>query len=46
MRAQALGVWLSSLLLAASACNSDADDEAAKPTATRPLIEQVPRRSI
>jgi hypothetical protein len=32
---------LSSLLLAASACNDDASDEAAKPTETRPLIEQV-----
>src|SRR6185295_11091544 len=40
MRTQIIGVWLSSLLLAASACNDDAN-EPAKTSATRPLIEQV-----
>ena len=41
MRTQSIGVLLSSLLLAASACNDDANDEPAKPTETRPVVEQV-----
>jgi hypothetical protein len=42
MRIQTIGVLLSSLVLAASACNDDADDEPAQQTAPRPLIQQVP----
>ena len=42
MRTRTIGVFSLSLVLAASACNDDADDEPAKPTAPRPLIQQVP----
>lgn len=42
MRIQTIGVLLSSLVLAGSACNDDADDEPAKVTAVQPVIEQVP----
>ena len=42
MRTQSIGVLLSSLILAASACNDDAEDATAKPTAARPVVEQVP----
>jgi hypothetical protein len=42
MRTRTIGVLFSSLVLSASACNDDADDEPAKPTAARPLIQQVP----
>jgi hypothetical protein len=41
MRTRTIGVLFSSLVLAASACNDDADDEPAQPTAPRPLIQQV-----
>jgi hypothetical protein len=42
MRTRTIGVLFSSLVLAASACNDDADDEPAQQTAPRPLIQQLP----
>jgi len=46
MRTQTIWVLFSSLVLAASACNDDANDdpangESAKPAAVRPVVEQV-----
>ena len=41
MRTRTIGVLFSSLVLAASACNDDADDEPTQP-AVKPLIQQVP----
>ena len=42
MRIRTIGVLFSSLVLAASACNDEADDEPATPAPARPLIRQVP----
>jgi hypothetical protein len=42
MRTRTIGVLFSSLVLAASACNDDADDEPAQPATVKPLIQQVP----
>src|SRR5262245_50252111 len=42
MRTQSIGVLFSSLLLATSACNDDADDEPTQPATVKPLIQQVP----
>ena len=41
MRTRTIGVLFSSLVLAAFACNDDADDEPTQPAA-KPLIQQVP----
>jgi FKBP-type peptidyl-prolyl cis-trans isomerase len=42
MRTRTIGVLFSSLVLAASACNDDADDEPAEAPTARRLIQQVP----
>src|SRR5262245_2611440 len=42
MHTQTIGVLFSSLVLAASACNDDANEEPVPPPAMRAVIEQVP----
>src|SRR5262245_28604681 len=42
MRTLTIGLLLSSLIVSASACHSDQDDDAPAPSPARRLIEQIP----
>jgi hypothetical protein len=42
MRTLTIGLWLSSLIVAASACSGEPDEPPASPSAAKRLIEQVP----